>query len=142
MSDYGTLTDYTTGEDIRPATWEELQQSLTVVETGTFLLDGRSVFVEGGDTDAPDPHPGFTDEQWAKHHTQPWYMDGHHGQMLDEVTEAEQKRGKAEADVEYWAGIRDENIRRLIDAKVPVKAIVSASGLSRERIYQIRDRRR
>jgi hypothetical protein len=71
-----------------------------------------------------------------------WYLEGAHGQHLDEVTEAESQRSHAELDVEYWADVRDEAIRQLLADKVPVKAIVSASGLSRERVYQIRDRRR
>lgn len=91
---------------------------------------------------AKSNHPGFTDEQWAKMQRQPWYLDGLHGQRLDEVTEAEAKRGKAEVDVAYWADVRDDTIRQLLADGVPVKAIVSASGLSRERVYQIRDKRR
>ena len=72
----------------------------------------------------------------------PWYMDSIHLQRLDEVTEAEVKRDKAEVDVDYWASVRDDTIRQLLTDGVPVKAIVSASGLSRERVYQIRDKRR
>lgn len=40
MSDYGTLTDYTTGEEIRPATRDEWSKSIRA--------DGRAVFVAGG----------------------------------------------------------------------------------------------
>lgn len=46
---YGTLTDYITGEEIRPATAYELAQSLAADETGAFSLDdGRTVFVASG----------------------------------------------------------------------------------------------
>lgn len=49
-SDYGTLHDYQTGEAIRPATADELVQSLAAGESGAFDLDGRSVYV-GRDQD-------------------------------------------------------------------------------------------
>lgn len=49
MTDYGTLTDYTTGEEIRPATREEHARSLAAGETGAFRdEDGRVVYVAGG----------------------------------------------------------------------------------------------
>lgn len=48
MSEHGTLTDYTTGEEIRPATLEEWQRSTQAGETGAFDLGGRTVFVAGG----------------------------------------------------------------------------------------------
>jgi len=48
MSEHGTLTDYATGEQIRPATREEWERSTQAGETGAFKLDGRTVFVEGG----------------------------------------------------------------------------------------------
>jgi hypothetical protein len=48
VTDYGTLTDYVTGEQIRPATAAEHARSLAAGETGAFELDGRSVFVAGG----------------------------------------------------------------------------------------------
>lgn len=51
-TEHGMLTDYTTGEDIRPATWDELQQSRQAGETGAFDLDGQTVFVAGGPEDA------------------------------------------------------------------------------------------
>lgn len=69
-------------------------------------------------------------------------MDGIQGARLDGVTEAETNRAKAELDVDYWASVRDDAIRELLTDGVPVKAVVSASGLSRERVYQIRDKRR
>lgn len=53
-ADHGTLTDYTTGEDIRPATADELAQSIESEQsgkhgcTGAFDLDGRTVYVAGG----------------------------------------------------------------------------------------------
>jgi hypothetical protein len=47
-TDYGILTDYRTGEQIRPATAAEHARSLAAGETGAFELDGRSVFVAGG----------------------------------------------------------------------------------------------
>jgi hypothetical protein len=47
--DHGTLTDYTTGEAIRPATAAEHAQSLAAGETGAYRDDdGRAVFVAGG----------------------------------------------------------------------------------------------
>ena len=54
-----TLTDYLTGAPIRPATREEWQRSKDAVitepgGTGTFILDGRIVFVSG---DFPAPAP-------------------------------------------------------------------------------------
>lgn len=53
MSEYGTLTDYITGEAIRPATEGELETSRAAGETGAFDLDDRTVFVAGGgDSDA------------------------------------------------------------------------------------------
>lgn len=48
---YGTLTDYTTGEPIRPATAAEHAQSVSSGDTGAFDLDGQIVFVAGG----PEP---------------------------------------------------------------------------------------
>lgn len=49
MSDYGTLTDYVTGEEIRPATRDEWLTSIQVGEIGAYRDDdGRSVFVAGG----------------------------------------------------------------------------------------------
>jgi hypothetical protein len=46
--EYGTLTDYITGEQIRPATADEHARSLAAGEVGAFELDGQSVFVAGG----------------------------------------------------------------------------------------------
>lgn len=45
-----TLTDYLTGEPIRPATREEWRRSTDAERTngtGAFTLDGRAVFVDG-----------------------------------------------------------------------------------------------
>lgn len=50
--EYGALTDYTTGEPIRPATADEHARSLSSGETGAFELDGRAVFVAGGPEEA------------------------------------------------------------------------------------------
>jgi hypothetical protein len=48
-TDYGTVTDYATGEAIRPATATEHAQSLAAGEVGAYRdLDGRAVFVAGG----------------------------------------------------------------------------------------------
>lgn len=44
-TEYGTLTDYQTGEAIRPATKAELEKSIEAGDTGVFDLDGRSVWV-------------------------------------------------------------------------------------------------
>jgi hypothetical protein len=46
--DYGILTDYVTGQEIRNATAEEHERSLAAGDTGAFELDGRAVFVAGG----------------------------------------------------------------------------------------------
>ena len=54
MSKYGTVTDYTTARDIRPATSNELARSLDAAKydggCGVFLdADGTSVYVTGED---------------------------------------------------------------------------------------------
>jgi len=58
-----TLTDYLTGEPIRPATREEWQRSADAARTGdrtgAFTLDGRAVFVTGD-----FPTTGHTPEPW------------------------------------------------------------------------------
>jgi len=56
-TEYGTLTDYTTGEELRPATRGEWLASLDAGETGAFKdVAGRAVFVAGGpETVADDP---------------------------------------------------------------------------------------
>lgn len=58
-----TLTDYLTGEPIRPATREEWQRSADAARTGdgtgAFTLDGRAVFVAGD-----FPTTGHTPEPW------------------------------------------------------------------------------
>ncbi len=51
--DFGTLCDYRTGASLRPATRDELIESLEAAEDdggiGAFQLeDGRVVYVEGG----------------------------------------------------------------------------------------------
>ena len=52
MSYYGDLHDYRTGAFIRPATAEELLESIEAAKddggAGAFELDGRVVYVEGG----------------------------------------------------------------------------------------------
>ena len=48
---YGDLHDYRTGAYIRPATAEELAESIEAEQdggAGAFELDGRIVYVEGG----------------------------------------------------------------------------------------------
>lgn len=51
---YGTLCDYKTGNSIRPATEQEWRESREAEEsgigggTGVILVDGMSVYVEGG----------------------------------------------------------------------------------------------
>lgn len=46
---YGTLTDYRTGEPIRPAAADEHARSLASEYDGAFTdNDGRTVFVAGG----------------------------------------------------------------------------------------------
>ena len=48
-TDYGTLTDHTTGNPIRPATRDEWLRSLRAGETGAYRDDdGRDVYVAGG----------------------------------------------------------------------------------------------
>lgn len=54
MSNFGTLTDYTTGTPIRPATATEWRKTAGRLAdpgdgyTGAFQDDGRSVYVDGG----------------------------------------------------------------------------------------------
>jgi hypothetical protein len=43
--DYGTLTDYDSGSDIRPATAAEALASYESGVTGAIDLDGRTVYV-------------------------------------------------------------------------------------------------
>lgn len=57
---FGILTDYATGELIRPATGGEWRKTADAYHgggaggyTGAFDLDGRAVYVDGG----PDMHP-------------------------------------------------------------------------------------
>jgi hypothetical protein len=75
MSEYGTLTDYATGEPLRPATREEWAISRDpAAGTGTFTVDRdleicaadadeasygpkRIVFVDGGGEESADPPP-------------------------------------------------------------------------------------
>jgi len=72
-----------------------------------------------------------------------WYFeDRPAGRRLDEVRKIEAKRSAAQGTADQWADERDEAIRRLLADGAPVRVIVAASGLSRARIYQIRDRRR
>ena len=52
--DYGTLCDYMTGEELRPATKAELDASLSAAEEdggrGVFADDeGRALYVVGGE---------------------------------------------------------------------------------------------
>lgn len=43
---FGHLCNYATGEDIRPATRDELIESLTSGDDGAFDLDGTTVYVD------------------------------------------------------------------------------------------------
>ena len=56
--DYGTLCDYRTGEQIRPATLAELTASMSAAHhdggAGVIELDGRSCYVDGGDRETSD----------------------------------------------------------------------------------------
>lgn len=61
-TDYGTLTDYDTTAPIRPATIDELADSLNAGDAGPITVDGRSAYVTGWDDDA-------TDRVWAVHTT-------------------------------------------------------------------------
>lgn len=56
-SAYGTLTDYVTGEQIRPAARDEWLTSIQAGETGAFRDDdGRDLFVAGGpESEADEP---------------------------------------------------------------------------------------
>ena len=48
-AEYGILTDYTTGVELRAATAEEHTRSREAGETGAYRDDdGRAVFVAGG----------------------------------------------------------------------------------------------
>jgi hypothetical protein len=50
--EYGTLTDYRTGESLRPATREEWVKSVNAGETGVFRdHNGLDLFVAGGPED-------------------------------------------------------------------------------------------
>ena len=42
---YGTLTDYDTGDQIRPATADEAIESYEVSAQGAITVDGRDVYV-------------------------------------------------------------------------------------------------
>ena len=57
-TDYGTLCDYRTGEQIRPATAAELTASLDAARhdggSGVIEVDGRSCYVDGGDRETSD----------------------------------------------------------------------------------------
>ncbi len=56
MNEYGTLTDYTTGEPIRVASRDEWLTSIRAGETGAFEQDGRAMFVAGGpESEADEP---------------------------------------------------------------------------------------
>jgi len=44
--EHGTLTDYATGEPIRPATRDERRESDEAGPEGVIVVDGRSVYVE------------------------------------------------------------------------------------------------
>lgn len=62
MSEYGTLTDYTTGKEIRPATRDEWQMSVKSMAEGHDegvwrdgdINDGHPVFVAGGPESVED----------------------------------------------------------------------------------------
>jgi hypothetical protein len=58
------------------------------------------------------------------------------------LREAEERRKAAQFDADGWAHERDETIRAMLAGGCPVREITTAIGLSRERIYQIRDQRR
>ncbi len=60
------------------------------------------------------------------------------GSMLDEIIEAQTLVDAAEQNREA----RDATIRAALKEGVPVREIVAHTGLSRERVYQIRDGRR
>ena len=43
--DYGTLTEYDTSDDVRPATLDEAVESLEASPTGAFSIDGKTYYV-------------------------------------------------------------------------------------------------
>ena len=45
-TDHGTLTDYQTGEAIRPATRHEREESDDAGPEGIILVDGQSCYVD------------------------------------------------------------------------------------------------
>jgi len=45
-TDYGTLTDYASGEPIRPATREERKDSDEALPEGVIVVDGRRCYVD------------------------------------------------------------------------------------------------
>lgn len=79
------------------------------------------------------------------------YAYDYHGmtptaQRHDSLTDLIRRAGEAAADhqcrADEWTDRRDSLIREAIAAGVRVADIVEASGLSRARVYQIRDERR
>jgi hypothetical protein len=89
-ADYGTLTDYTTGVAIRPATAAEHAQSLAAGETGAYAdPELGTVFVAGGpetatttrtlavriDTVRTDRKTGEIISTWSPHLTYPCTAD-------------------------------------------------------------------
>lgn len=59
--------------------------------------------------------------------------------ILADLTEWAEATRKAEETTRYNAEGRDKTIKLAIAQKIPVAAIVQATGLTRGRIYQIRD---
>jgi hypothetical protein len=62
--------------------------------------------------------------------------------LLEALREAEESRKASVGEVNSWTAERDETIRHMLETGGSVKDIQTVTGLSRERIYQIRDRRR
>jgi len=62
--------------------------------------------------------------------------------MLREIADAARAERAARERADAAAHERDELIRRALAAGVRVAEIVQVTGLHRQRIYQIRDRRR
>jgi hypothetical protein len=64
------------------------------------------------------------------------------GAALEDVRAASVRVQDVSAALASATAARDEAIRRALDAGLTVAEVAAASGLSRERVYQVRDRRR
>jgi hypothetical protein len=94
--------------------------------TGTLADDGEAAI---RDQVAADYH-GMTN------------VSGRHDDLLAGIREAADQIAEHQRLADEWMRRRDEMIRTAIREGVRVPAIAEAAGLDRQRVYQIRDRRR